>query len=87
VPCLGFGSWRSLDVRKPTFSLACEQLAAGAVTGQAEGSRLVRWSYTRTWLNSEQPSVLFDLAIARLVEQQVLLPGVSILVRLGRPDS
>jgi hypothetical protein len=51
-------------------------------TDPAEGFRLVRWLYTHAWLSSEQPSVLFDLATARLVEQQVLLPGVSILARL-----
>jgi len=44
--------------------------------------RLVRWLYTRAWLSAERPSMLFDLATARMVKQKILLPGVTVLARL-----
>ena len=44
--------------------------------------QLVRWLYGRAWVGSESPSILFDLVTARLVEQKILLPGVTVLERL-----
>jgi TnpA family transposase len=44
--------------------------------------RLSRWLYTRTWLSNERPSHLFELATEWLIQQKVLLPGLSTLTRL-----
>ena len=44
--------------------------------------RLVRWLYQRAWIGGESPSLMFDLTTARLVEQKILLPGVTVLSRL-----
>ncbi len=49
---------------------------------QPQHWRLVRWMYERATLSVERPSILFDLATARLVEQKVLLPGVTVLARM-----
>ena len=44
-------------------------------------TELVGWLDARAWATAERPSVLFDLATARLIDAKVLLPGASVLAR------
>jgi hypothetical protein len=45
-------------------------------------SAFVRWLLRRAWLADPRPALLFDEAVAHLMAQRVILPGLSVLERL-----
>lgn len=48
---------------------------------QPEHFRFLRWLYTRAWWSEERLTILFDLAMAHLIDHKVLLPGASMVER------
>ena len=67
------------------FSHAVEIRGRYGYTPFGEGLahwRFLRWLYDRVWTAAERPTVLVDLATARLVEHKILLPGITTLTRL-----
>lgn len=44
--------------------------------------RLTRLLYLRVWISDEKPSHLFDLTLSWLVENKILLPGLTTITRL-----
>ena len=46
-----------------------------------ERFRLMRWLYALCWADDERPGLLMERAVAWLLAEQVLLPGVSTLER------
>jgi TnpA family transposase len=44
--------------------------------------KLSRLLYARAWISNERPSLMFDFATVWLIQNKILLPGVSTLCRL-----
>jgi len=44
--------------------------------------QLSRLLYTRAWISNKRPSLMFDFATSWLIQNKILLPGVSTLSRL-----
>lgn len=52
-----------------------------AYTDPQRGWRFLRWLFTRAWLGSERPSLLFERAVSWLRAAKVMLPGITTLER------
>jgi len=82
VPASGFSSYGQREQTQSTHVVEIQRRYGYRPFGAAERDELAAWLFTRACSSTEGPSVLFDLATARLVEQRILLPGASIVSRL-----
>lgn len=81
-PATDLARYRTGETRWMHRRLITTQYGYREFLDQPAHFRLMRWLYARAWTGAERPSVLFDLATARLVAQKILLPGASVLARL-----
>jgi Domain of unknown function (DUF4158) len=58
-----------------------ERYGYRAFTDPSMQFRLNRWLYALCWTGTDRPSVLFDRAVAWLLANKVVLPGLSVLER------
>jgi TnpA family transposase len=79
---LNLSLYRNSKTKREHTVLIRQRYGYQDFNSQPEHWRLVRWLYQRATLSAESPSLLFDLATARLVQRKILLPGVTSLVRL-----
>jgi TnpA family transposase len=79
------GSLRAYARREPTHREHAGEIQREYgyrdFTDPSAQAELSGWLDARAWATAERPSVLFDLATARLIEAKVLLPGASVLGR------
>lgn len=80
--CRGLKVYRDAEVRRDHQAEIRSRLGYRDFGDPGVQFGLLRWLYGRAWVAAERPSVLFDLATARLVEAKVLLPGASVLARM-----
>lgn len=72
-----------LATQKQDFLCTKTRISINDFHEGSEAAASSRWIANRAWAGAGRPNVLFDLATARLVERKVLLPGVTVLARLG----
>ena len=70
------------QTRRRHVAEICREYGYREFSAQPDSWRLLRWLYARAWTCNDRPSVLFDLTTARLLENKIVLPGVSTLERL-----